>query len=183
MKHEQPKLEDAFHIFYQEHVEKIFKFVYYKVGSRELAEDITSETFLKTWRYIETNTIEQVRAFVYRVANNLIVDHWRSKHREPEPLPEETDDNEIPAATFDLERFIDGQLHGRVLAHALEEIHPAYKEVLVLRYLNELTPEETAVILGKTSNNINVLTFRALKALKKHLETHYGQLTQYSTVS
>lgn len=174
MKQQKPKPADVFHVFYQEHAENIYKFVYYKVDSREIAEDITSEAFLKTWRYIESNTVENVRAFVYRVANNLVIDHWRKKDREPTPLPEGDDDQDIPSTNDDPIRLLDASINSKIIAHALEEIHPNYKEVLVLRYINELSPEETAAILGKTPNNINVLTFRALKAIKKHVDSFYG---------
>lgn len=167
-----PNPQDTFRIFYEEHVEKIFKFIYYKTGSKELAEDLTAETFLKTWKYIEKNDIENIKSFVYRVANNLVIDHWRSKNKIPLSLPDDGDAGDVPAVELDLENILDSQLSLKIVYQALEHIHPQYKEVVTLKYLNEFSTEEIAQILGKTRNNINVLLFRALKALKEYIQNN-----------
>jgi len=70
--------------FYDEYVKKIYRFVYFKVSSKEEAEDLTAESFLRVWEQIFANKeIENLNAFTYQVARNLVIDHYRKKAQQP----------------------------------------------------------------------------------------------------
>jgi len=165
----QNKDHEAFGRFYDLYVEKIYRFVFFKVNSTEDAQDLTSEVFLRTWQYIKDDkAIKNLNAFVYMVARNCIIDFYRQRSRK------EGSEEVISEAHFNisddslLKKHIDNSETAEVLL-ALHELKDEYREVIVLHYLNELSAKEMAQILGKSPGNIRVLIYRALNALKSAL--------------
>ena len=76
----QGKKEQEFSALYHQHADAIYRHCYFRVHNKDLAEDLTQETFIKTWKYIiEGKEIKNMKAFLYRVALNLIIDHSRKK--------------------------------------------------------------------------------------------------------
>ncbi len=153
---------------YDAHVEQIYKFVYFKVGNREDAEDITSQVFIKAAHSLDVTQEEQTRlAWLYQVARTTITDHWRFYYRNPaasleqmeeaaplhlaaEPLrPGATGEEEVNPAT------------ARVAA-ILAKLSPNYRRVLELRFLQGCSLKETAQAMGITEGNAKVLQHRAL---------------------
>ncbi len=165
---------DAFARIYDRYVEAIFRFAVLKLPTEQDAQDITSETFLKTWAHIQNNrSIEDIRAFLYQVARNLIVD----KYRKHEPL-----------ISFDAVTFEDGETSTQVeptggdrgraaatmearadlglLLEHLKRLKEDYRDVLLLRLVDDLPFTVIATILEKTPGHVRVIYHRALKALK-----------------
>ena len=73
---------EAFGSLYDVYVERIYRFVFYKVGTREDTEDLVSDIFLKTWNYLVSNKNTEVRSFsglVYKVARNAVIDLYRKR--------------------------------------------------------------------------------------------------------
>jgi RNA polymerase sigma-70 factor (ECF subfamily) len=153
---------------YDAHVEQIYKFVYFKVGNREDAEDITSQVFIKAANSLDVTQEEQTRlAWLYQVARTTITDHWRFYYRNPaasleqmeeaaplhlaaEPLrPGLADEEEVSPAT------------ARV-AEILAKLSPNYRRVLELRFLQGCSLKETAQAMNITEGNAKVLQHRAL---------------------
>lgn len=149
--------------FYQE---KIYRFVYLKVATGEDAEDITAETFLKAWHHIkEGKKITSLQAFLYQVARNLVVDFYRKKGAPTESI----EDAEITIADrsdLSLEEKMTLKSDMAKVEGALRMIKDAYREVIVLHFLNELSLTETAKVIGKTPGAARVLLHRGMKALK-----------------
>ncbi|HBH16717.1 MAG TPA: hypothetical protein DDW92_00405, partial [Candidatus Veblenbacteria bacterium] len=81
--------QEAFAIIYDKYVDALFRFVVFRVRSEEIAQDITSELFLKIWQHITTSptNVENLRAFLYQMARNLVADHYRTT-QETLPLEE-----------------------------------------------------------------------------------------------
>lgn len=145
---------------------KIYRHALYRTSSHETAEDIMSLTFLRAWEYVSTNAseIERLKAFLYRIANNLIVDHYRSKARAPVGLTEEMERTMAVEASAEsrAERALEkDRLHG-----ALGELREETRELLVMRYIDELSIEEIAALKGKKKNAVYVALHRAVKELK-----------------
>lgn len=150
---------------YDAYADAIFRHCYFRVFVRSRAEELMQETFMKTWEYLAGGkSIENIRAFLYRVANNLIIDEAR-KHKEVslEALLENEKIRE-PAdnAPENMERNLESKELLRIL-HALPQEH---REVLVLRYVNDLDPKEIGEVLGITVNAASVRIHRALAMLK-----------------
>jgi RNA polymerase sigma-70 factor (ECF subfamily) len=163
--------KDAFVKAYDDNVSDIYRFVYFKVGSREEANDLTSTVFLKTWNYIQTNSLEDsktLRALLYKVARTTIIDYYReSNGRINASLDDEDNKIEIIDDSINLEEKIDESADLRMIKNCLPLLKEEYREVIIMRFINDLTLEEIADISGKKKGNVRVLLHRALGALKE----------------
>ncbi len=163
-------LRKTYSDIYDKYVTKIYRFVLLKVNSAETAEDLTSEVFMRGWQAFKgqgPDKIENVQAFLYQIARNLLADHYRQETKAQlvsveyaPPLPDQKQDLEAMS-------FIQSDME-RVKA-ALASINDDYREVIVWYYLDELKVPEIAKILNKSEPTVRVLIHRALHALKAEL--------------
>ncbi|MFA5767806.1 MAG: RNA polymerase sigma factor [Candidatus Paceibacterota bacterium] len=154
---------------YDKHVEKIYRFVYLKVNSIETAQDLTSEVFLRGWESFKKKgkEIDNMSAFLYQIARNLVTDHYRTK---AQAILVSTDSAPtIPDIGTSLEEM--AMIHSDVdrIKAVLANIRDEYREVIVWYYLDEFSVPEIAKILNKSEEAVRVLIHRALKALKAEL--------------
>ncbi len=170
-------LEKQFLKAYDEFADPIFRHCYFRVFNRERAKDLMQETFTKTWEYLSAGPkVENLRAFLYRVANNLIIDYSRKKKEASlEGMQEEG---------FDPGEDTRGQLinfmeAGEVIK-LLEKINPKYRQVIQMRYIDELAPKEIAEAIGETEGNVSVRLHRGLKELREIME--YSENIQNESV-
>ncbi|HWZ20079.1 MAG TPA: RNA polymerase sigma factor [Ktedonobacteraceae bacterium] len=154
-----------FEQMYQEHLDRIYRFVYRHVRNREAAEDLTSQIFLKAVRSMELEqSAHSSSAWLFRVAHTTIADYWRAHYRR--------------ATTYSLEELLEAgwkgpeaeegsTLSSNVSADRvqciLQLLPPRYGEVLTYRFLLNLSVRETAASMGLTETNVKVMQFRALK--------------------
>lgn len=162
---------EAFARVYDIYVTPIYRFIYFKVSSQQDAEDLTSEVFLKVWQYItETEeNIENLRALLYRSARNLVIDFYRRSAKKDiaqdvEVLANIPDENQ-QRLLIEIETKLD--MHK--IEAALRQMKDEYREVIILRYIDELSISEIADILHKSKGSIRVLLHRALKIAKEIL--------------
>ncbi|NTU98950.1 RNA polymerase sigma factor [Candidatus Falkowbacteria bacterium] len=160
----------AFLEAYDRYVDKIYRFIFFKVGDAAEAEDLTSATFLKTWQYIgqqETVDEKTLPALLYRIARNVVIDHYRQSNKtEMVSIDEEesqtlVDLKQDPSEAFALKADVE------ILHKRMKELKDEYREVLIMRFVNELSIAEIAEILEKSKGNVRVLIFRATSALKE----------------
>ncbi|MFP4514852.1 MAG: RNA polymerase sigma factor [Parcubacteria group bacterium] len=162
------KDKQAFIEIYSLYVDDIYRFIYFKVGHREEAQDIASDVFLKAWDYIVLNKINKsknLKALFYKIARNSVIDYYRSK-RDTSPLEslENTDLKDIkqdPQALTEIKHDYE-----RILK-LLNKLKEEYKEVIVLKHINELSWDEISQALGKSKGSLRVLLHRATKALEE----------------
>ena len=160
---------EAYGILYDYYVERIYRFIYFKVASKEEAEDLTSEVFLKTWQYLTENSSLQVKSFsglIYQIARNALVDLYRIKANRPEFSLELVQDFGIDEARFEM---IDRNHEVRAILLALKKLKQEYQEVILLKYIEELSIREIGEILKKKPVNVRVTLHRAMRVLKKLL--------------
>ncbi len=168
MKEERNKeVEKQFLKAYEEFSDTIFRHCLFKISDRELAKDITQDVFMKTWKYLSTgkNEVYNIKAFLYRVANNLVVDHYRKKKEVSLDVMVE---NGFVLSTDDEER-LPNFLDGRNAAKVLEKIGAKYRDVIVMRYFEGLYPKEIALIINESENNVLVRINRGLKKARELL--------------
>ena len=154
---------------YHEYKDAIFRHCYFHTFQRERAQELMQEAFLKTWEYIaEGHDIDNVRAFLYRVATNLVYNDSRKK--------KETSLDKLQEEGFDpgtedkaLQRDVVAEEH--VLA-VLGKIEQPYRAALTMRYLEGLSPQEIADATGEPPNTVSVRISRGLKQLRSLL--HHG---------
>lgn len=159
---------DAFSEIYDLYVSKIYRFIYFKVSSVEEAEDLTSEVFLKTWQYINEGKgeIKHIGALLYRIARNIVIDYYRERAQKEKMNDELTDDLEIASDEL---RKLNVNLEMENIEKNLRKLKDEYREVIMLRFIEELSISEIAQVLEKSKGAVRVLIFRALETLKEIL--------------
>jgi RNA polymerase sigma-70 factor, ECF subfamily len=163
MKHGQKK---EFLNAYDRYADALYRHAYFRVFSESRAEELMQESFLRAWRYMsDGEKVENLRAFLYRTLNNLIVDEYRKKREESlDVLIEESPANE-PAE--------DGResLENRVLLaqvrDMMRELPEEDRELLTFRYIDDMSPAEIAETLGMTANSVSVRLHRIIAVLKE----------------
>jgi len=162
---------DAFGDAYDILVAPIYRYIYYRVSSRELAEDLTETVFLKAWENLKKYKKQSgnpFSAWVFRIAHNLVIDYYRSRPRtETIELDESfvAEQREANPADATQMRFERSEL--RVAIHQLPE---AYQQVIVLKFINEFSNAEVAAIMKRSEGSIRILQFRALAKMKALLD-------------
>ena len=154
--------------FYDQQAPRIYRFVYLKVNSHQDSEDLTSEAFFKFWQNL-TNTddkIDNPRALLYRIANNLVIDFYRKKSRTELVVdPEDSNLAKIKDKT-DLSKQIKLDSDINEVRKALNQLKGDYQNIILWRYLDDFSVKEIAQIMEKPEGTIRVLAHRALKMLK-----------------
>jgi len=159
--------KQAFLKAYEEYADALFRHCLFKVSDRELAKDLLQETFVKVWAYLcKGKKVGNMRAFLYKTLNNLVIDEYRKKKNIS--LDRLAEDGFDPKAenlpnTFDM---IDGERAVKLLS----KLDDPYKDAVFLRYVNGLEISEIAEITGETENAVSVHIHRGLKKLKELYE-------------
>ncbi len=165
----QKRREEQFLKGYETYADDLFRHAFFRVHDRERAKDLVQETFTRTWQTLsEGATIENLRAFLYRVLTNAIIDDSRKKKSVSlEALVEEgfspSDDNATEAV---YERTVIRETH-----ELLSTLPDEYRLPLVMRHLDGLSPGEIADALGLTENVVSVRINRAMNKLREQGNT------------
>lgn len=144
--------------------DKIFRYLYWHVGDVYLAEDLTSETFLKVFKNLGKFKDGYLQAWIYRIAKNLLIDHYRSKKTSVLEFAENiaVDDNLLEKLAKDE--------NSKKLQKALASLPDNLREVVILRFFEEMSAVQVAEVMNINEGNVRVLQFRALKKLKEELK-------------
>lgn len=161
---------------YDAYADKIYGFLLKRCGSKESAEDLTSKTFVKFLEQVRTIEWRGVSlgAWLYRVATNLLTDHWRSASVRMD-VSIDADEWDLPSATDNPAWFAERAFENAKLADCLKTLSPRDQEILSLRFFGECDVPEVAAVLGVSANHASVLAYRALGRLRtKYLELYGG---------
>ncbi len=161
---------EAFGELYEQHAPSIFRYVYAHVDNRLDAEDLTEEVFFRAWRALPGYEDQGVPfiALLFRIARNAIIDHYRraAQHKHQASIEEISLRDGKPSPV----EVVITNLEHQEVRQVLEKLRHDYRTVLALRFLSELSPEETAKVMGRSAGAIRVLQHRALNALRSLLE-------------
>lgn len=159
-------LNEQFGQIYDQYIDKIYRFVYLKVNSQETAEDITSKVFLKGWEAFQSPKaeIKNPGAFLYQIARNAVVDHYREKGRTkvvsvdagPQIADPGTDAHDKAILNADIS----------VIKTAIQKLKPEQQDVIVWHYLDDMPIADIAQLLGKPAGTVRVMLHRGLKDLR-----------------
>ena len=160
-------LEQEFLKAYDSLSDAIFRHCYFRVSDRDKAKDLTQETFTKTWEYIARGgKVESVKAFLYRVANNLIVDEFRKKK---ELSLDRLSEMGFEPASVD-HRSIKAGAEMRELMETAEMLDKDYRDVVLMRHVEGMSVKEIAEIVGESENLVSVRIHRGLAKLRELLK-------------
>jgi RNA polymerase sigma-70 factor (ECF subfamily) len=164
---------DAFARLYDLYIERIFRFVRFKVSSQEEAEDISSDVFLKAWKFIKESDVKigNFKAFVYRIARNCVIDFYRNKSRAFERLTDDQEQLETIRDQKNLQEEVANKIEVAAIENHLGKLKEEYREVILLKHVEGFSLSEIAGILEKKSGAVRVLLHRAMKALKDIIDS------------
>jgi RNA polymerase sigma-70 factor (ECF subfamily) len=161
----------AYGDLYDRYIDQIYRYVFARVADRAEAEDMTEEVFLKSWEALigSRPTITNFQAWLYRIARNLIIDHYRTKKatHSLDQIPVLDDPGPLP------ERRVLDNLDNDRLVRAIQLLDENLQQVIICRFINGLTHAETAQVLETNENNTRIMQYRALKKLRKFLELDF----------
>ena len=165
---------DAFGSLYDHYMDLVYRYIYYRVGTHSLTEDLTSETFLRALRRIRDFHWQgkDFGAWLVTIARNLVADHFKSGRYRLEVCTAELaePDRRHPDHHQEgPERAVLDALTNRTLLRAVRRLGSEQQECVVLRFLHGLSVAETALVMGKKPGAIKALQYRAVRSLGRML--------------
>ncbi len=159
---------------YAEFNDAIFRYCYTQTSNRDKALDLAQETFTRAWQYLASGKeVDQMRPFLYRIATNAIIDDRRKKKAVSlDSMMEEGYDH--ADATDEAEQH-EILFEGNQALEALAGLDAKYKDVLIMRYVDDMTVKEIAQAIGESENNTSVRIHRGLDKLKKLIGEKNGK--------
>jgi len=156
--------EAAFLDLHDRFADTLFRHAYFRVSDRDIARDITQESFLRMWEYLAAgNEVDNPKAFLFRIAGNLVIDHYR---RKKSSSLEDLQEGGFDPEGDDAGTITDAAEGKRLLAN-LSHLPEKDRDVLLMRYAEDLSVTEIASISGESPNAISVRIHRATKKLKE----------------
>ncbi len=160
---------EAFGELYDAYMERIYRFVYFRVEDQQTAEDITSQVFLKAWNNLDRFSFSRTPylAWLYTIAHNAVIDHYRTRK-----VTTAIDDVQLSQQDHAeaVENDIDLSAEMKLVKEALTLLTDDQQKVLTLKFIEGLSNHEIARHLGKREGAIRALQMRGLQALAKQLE-------------
>ena len=140
-----------------------------QVKNRSKSKDITQDTFIKTWEYLSSGKeVENLRAFLYRVAKNLIIDDSRKK--KSSSLEEMTEKGFDVKSDKDEIALHESHFEKQATLDLINRLKPKYRDVIVFRFVEDMSVKAIAEMLGESENNISVRIHRGLDKLRDIIE-------------
>lgn len=154
---------EAFGLIYDKHVRTIYNFVYYKVFDKEIAEDLTSQTFFKALRNMSSVDPDRpILSWLYKIAHNSILDHYRAERR-----TEDIDDFwDIHDEDVDVVKSLDTEVDIKRVKKYLKELTSVERDIIFMRVWQEMPYQQIADAIGKSEANCKMIYSRAMKKLK-----------------
>jgi RNA polymerase sigma-70 factor (ECF subfamily) len=153
---------------YRRHVDAIYRYVYARVGDAHMAEDLTAQVFVNALEGLSGYEPKGTpfRAWLYRIAHARTVDHWRRQGRRQEvPLPED-----LPSDAPGADELSEAEAEWAAAIDLLAQLTDDQQEVILLRFIGEMSLAETATILSKTVGAVKAIQHRALASVARLIE-------------
>ncbi|HLF73207.1 MAG TPA: sigma-70 family RNA polymerase sigma factor [Anaerolineales bacterium] len=160
---------EAFGQLYDAYMERIYRFVYFRVEDQQTAEDITSQVFLRAWNNLDRFRLGRTPylAWLYTIAHNAVIDHYRTRK-----VTAALEDVRLsqPDYAEAVENNIDFAVEMQTIKEALQTLTDDQQQVLTLKFIEGMSNDEIARHLGKREGAVRALQMRGLRALAKQLE-------------
>lgn len=155
----------AYGRLYERHLDAIYRYVYFRVGDTAQAQDMTEEVFVKAWEAIPNYRPGKhpFTSWLYRIAQNSVVDHYRRKERAVGATELDLDAQPDPAPSLE-DKLVEKQNLAN-LAEAIRRLNDEEQQVIILRFVEGLPHRQVAAIVGKSEAASRVIQHRALAAL------------------
>jgi RNA polymerase sigma-70 factor (ECF subfamily) len=152
---------------YDDYSDAIFRYCYYRIFDKEKAKDFVQETYYRTWKYmINSKDIENIRALLYRIANNIIIDESRKKKNSS--LDQMMENGFMPKV--DNRQKTEDYFTGKEVILIVKALEEKYRDVILMKYIKGLSTPEIAIAVNETENNVYVRISRGLEKVKEILK-------------
>lgn len=151
-------------LIYQRYHRSIFRYLYYRVGNQQLAEDLTADVFLRMIHSLRDYRLQgpPFQAWLFRIARNLAVDHFRRTYSHQVVKLSETQPDVV-----DTELLVERNLTSEQLQHALTQVSEEQRDVIVMRFILGMSLTETAQAIHRSEDAVKGLQRRGLMTLRK----------------
>lgn len=182
MEHEKNLIEGAakgsqsdFAKLYDEYIEQIYRFAYFKLNNKKDAEDLAHDVFLTAWQNIPKfiSMGHPFSSWLYKITKNKIIDRWRGKKNNISTEVMKEIGQEIEFSPNLIEK-LNNEMTSDVAMLAVKKLEPIKQEVMFLKYVSEMDTKEIAKVIGKTEGATRVLLHRAIQEIKINLNEQYG---------
>ena len=164
MKNKQNKNLENLANNYSALVDSIFRFIYFRTNSKAIAEDLTQDCFLSVVKYLKGNDVDNIKAFLFKTARNKVIDYYRQKGRviysDDLVMANDKGSSDDFSSRYDI----------RIIKEKLDLLESGDKEVLAMRYIEEMEIKEIAKAIEKSETAVRVKIFRALRKLRKLID-------------
>jgi RNA polymerase sigma-70 factor (ECF subfamily) len=154
---------------YEQYHLGIYRYFYYRIGDIHTAEDLAAEVFLRMIHSLPGYQHKgvSIQAWLYQIAHNLAIDHYRkARLRNHDPL----EDHTLPHPD-NVDATVQRSLDSEELKHALDRLHDDQREVIILRFIADMSIDEVSQVVQKTQDSVKGLQRRGLAALRQALES------------
>lgn len=159
---------DEFEVIYESNAPLIYRFMFWRTKDEALSEDLTSSVFEKAWRSRASFKGGSAKAWLYRIAHNTLVDHWRKKR--DLPVEDEAVLDRTAADAASPEEALDSSMRAEELRRALDRLPEDMRKVVELRFIEGRSCRQVGERLGLSESNVRVIQYRALRRLKGYLK-------------
>jgi len=177
--------EERFLRAFEEYSDALFRHAFLRISDRERAIDIVHDTYTKVWSYVRGgHEIESFRPFLYKVLNNLIIDEYRkTKESSLDALfeIEGVDEGSFEDLTSNNVESLAATLDGKQAFAMLEELPDTYREVIILRFVDDLGPKEISNLIEESENVVSVRLHRGLRLLRERIEAREKEIENERT--
>jgi RNA polymerase sigma-70 factor (ECF subfamily) len=168
---------EAFGELYERYAPAIFRFIYSQTQHLLDAEDLTADVFLRAWAALPRYEDQGLAfsPFLFRIARNTLIDSRRKRR----PVSELDDDemmNLPDRLASEPSKLMESRAQHRQLVQILGQLREDYRTVLVLRFFNELSPDEISEVMGRSVGAVRVMQHRALSSLRKVIPSQNFEL-------
>jgi len=154
---------------YDELSDALFRHCVLRISDRERAQELMQDTFTKTWEYLaKGETISNLKAFLYRTLHNLIIDEYRARPRSAHSSLEQLIEDGYEPVDHCGART-EHSAEARIAVEAIQKLGESYRDVLLFRYVDELSVQEIARIVGESENVVSVRIHRGTAQLRELL--------------
>ena len=165
------KQAEKFTRTYEEHSPALLRFCVSKLSNKEKAVDLVSDTFVRTWQYLQQgNSIENEKSFIYTIARNLIIDEYRKKKN--------LSLDALISSGFDVStdgrKDIYTHIDNAFLIQEVSKLPAPYNSIIIMRYVNDFSVGHISLLTGNSENNVSVKIHRGLIKLQEILVHRYG---------
>ena len=156
----------ALQTLYMRHLDAIYRYFYYQTKDKFLAEDLAQDVFIRVWRAIDHYDEKKgsFTSWMYRIAHNLLIDHYRGK--KSLTLKEGIE----ASYTEDWLEKLDRNEKIQKIKSELDNLPDDYREVVILRFFEDMGVEEVAIIMEKSEENVRVIQHRAIRKLREKIK-------------